>query len=63
MNEQSTSAWQSLLANLGPTEHAVQIYQDDNFFSQAVSHFTIHGLMLRTPLLILKSPFPDLVPQ
>src|SRR5688572_25502310 len=42
MNAQSTSAWQSLLANLGPREHAVQIYQDDNFFGNAVSHFTMH---------------------
>ena len=53
MSEQSTSAWQSLLANLGPTEHAVQIYQDDNFFSHAVSHFTIHGLLKNESIIIV----------
>ena len=53
MNEQNTSVWQSLLADLGPTEHAVQIYQDDEFFGNAVSHFTIHGLLKNESIIIV----------
>lgn len=53
MDEQAVSAWRPLLANLGPTEHAVQIYQDDVFFGDAVSHFTAHGLWKNESIIIV----------
>lgn len=53
MKESTPSAWHSLLADLGPTEHAVQLYQDDDFFGHAVSHFTAHGLLKNEAIIIV----------
>jgi hypothetical protein len=39
-----SSPWQTLLASLGPDGHVVQLYQDDGFFGDAVSHFVASGL-------------------
>lgn len=47
------TGWQSLLADLGPTDHAVQIYRDDNFFGNAVYHFTAHGLLKNESIIIV----------
>jgi hypothetical protein len=39
-----SSPWQTLLASPGPGGHVVQLYQDDGFFGDAVSHFAASGL-------------------
>jgi hypothetical protein len=39
-----SSPWQTLLASPGPDGHVVQLYQDDGFFGDAVSHFAASGL-------------------
>ena len=36
--------WEQLLADIAPTDHIVQLYQDDEFLSHAVSCFTGAGL-------------------
>jgi hypothetical protein len=37
--------WKALLANPGPDGHIVQLYQDANFYGEAISHFTAEGLV------------------
>ncbi len=48
MTPSATSAkrasWKELLANPGDHEHVVQIYQDESFFGEAVSHFAAEGV-------------------
>jgi hypothetical protein len=37
--------WKALLANPGPNGHIVQLYQDANFYGEAISHFAAEGLV------------------
>lgn len=53
MSFQTSSSWKSLLANLGPNGHAVQLYQTEEFFGDAVSHFAAEGLVKRESLIIV----------
>jgi len=39
-----SAPWQTLLAHPGPDGHLVQLYQDEDFFGEAVSHFAASGL-------------------
>jgi len=39
-----TSSWRKLLADPGENGHIVQLYQDDDFYGEAISHFTAEGL-------------------
>jgi|GEM_PF-458676 len=39
-----SSPWKRLLAQPGPDDHVVQLYQDEGFFGDAVSHFAASGL-------------------
>jgi hypothetical protein len=38
------SSWKELLANPGPNGHIVQLYQDADFYGEAISHFAAEGL-------------------
>jgi hypothetical protein len=38
------TSWRSLLANPGEDGHIVQLYQDDDFYGEAISHFAAEGL-------------------
>ena len=44
MNESGTTSWRKLLAEPGENGHIVQLYQDDEFYGEAISHFTAEGL-------------------
>ena len=35
--------WKALLANPGPDGHIVQLYQDADFYGEAISHFAAEG--------------------
>ena len=39
-----TAAWRKLLAEPGENGHIVQLYQDDDFYGEAISHFAAEGL-------------------
>jgi hypothetical protein len=44
MNASSATSWRKLLAEPGENGHIVQLYQDDEFYGEAISHFTAEGL-------------------
>ncbi|MEA3195425.1 MAG: hypothetical protein QOD26_3758 [Betaproteobacteria bacterium] len=43
MNASATS-WRGLLADPGENGHIVQLYQDDEFYGEAICHFTAEGI-------------------
>lgn len=45
MVSEKRSCWKELLANPGPNRHIVQLYQDPNFYAEAISHFAAEGLV------------------
>jgi hypothetical protein len=53
MTDQTLSPWKTLLADPGPEGHVVQLYQDDGFFGEAVSHFAAEGLLKEESIIIV----------
>lgn len=53
MNLQTSAPWKALLADPGPNGHVVQLYQDDEFFGEAVSHFAAEGLVKGESIIIV----------
>lgn len=47
------SSWKELLANPGPNGHIVQLYQDADFYGEAISHFTAEGLARGESIIIV----------
>jgi DcmR-like sensory protein len=47
------SSWKELLANPGPIGHIVQLYQDADFYGEAVSHFAAEGLVRGESVIIV----------
>lgn len=45
MKSGAASSWRKLLAEPGDNGHIVQLYQDDDFYGEAVSHFAAEGLV------------------
>jgi len=39
-----TTSWRKLLSEPGENGHIVQLYQDDDFYGEAISHFAAEGL-------------------
>jgi DcmR-like sensory protein len=50
--------WKDLLANPGPDGHIVQLYQDEDFYGEAISHFAAEGL-IRGESIILVATSPN----
>ena len=50
--------WKRLLANPGPDGHIVQLYQDGDFYGEAISHFAAEGLV-RGESIILVATHPN----
>jgi hypothetical protein len=48
-----TSSWRKLLAEPGENGHIVQLYQDDDFYSEAISHFTAEGLVRGESIILV----------
>ena len=40
----ASTSWRTLLAEPGENGHIVQLYQDDDFYAEAISHFAAEGL-------------------
>ncbi len=56
------SPWQTLLAHPGPDGHLVQLYQDEGFFGEAVSHFAAQGVAQGDAvILVATQPHWDLL--
>jgi len=53
MAAQTSLPWKELLANPGLRGHIVQLYQDDEFLGEAVSHFAAEGLVRRESIIIV----------
>ncbi len=53
MTAEASSLWKDLLANPGPDGHIVQLYQDEEFFGEAVSHFAAEGLAKGEAIIIV----------
>jgi hypothetical protein len=47
------SSWRQLLANPGPSGHIVQLYQDADFYGEAISHFAAEGLARGESVIIV----------
>ena len=52
MSAKSTS-WKGLLANPGPNGHIVQLYQDADFYGEAISHFAAEGFVRGESVIIV----------
>lgn len=45
--------WKRLLAEPGPDGHIVQLYQDSDFYSEAISHFAAEGLVRGESIILV----------
>lgn len=53
MSLSPSEPWRDLLANPDPNGHIVQLYQDDAFFGEAITHFTAAGLSKGESVIIV----------
>jgi hypothetical protein len=53
MRANAASAWRELLANPGPDGHIVQLYQDPDFYAEAISHFAAEGLVRNESIIFV----------
>jgi hypothetical protein len=44
MASNQVTSWRELLADPGETGHIVQLYQDEDFYGEAISHFAAEGI-------------------
>jgi hypothetical protein len=58
MHASPAGSWRKLLADPGEDGHIVQLYQDDDFYGEAISHFTAEGLV-RGESIILVATKPN----
>jgi len=58
MSSAAASSWRKLLAEPGEDGHIVQLYQDDDFYGEAVTHFAAEGLA-RGESIILVATAPN----
>ena len=54
----TASSWRKLLADPGEDGHIVQLYQDDDFYGEAITHFAAEGLV-RGESIILVATQPN----
>jgi MEDS: MEthanogen/methylotroph, DcmR Sensory domain len=58
MSATAATSWRKLLAEPGEDGHIVQLYEDDDFYGEAISHFTAEGLV-RGESVILVATKPN----
>ena len=46
-------SWRELLANPGPSGHIVQLYQEADFYGEAISHFAAEGFLRGESIIIV----------
>jgi prepilin-type processing-associated H-X9-DG protein len=47
------TSWRKLLADPGEDGHIVQLYQDDDFYGEAISHFAAEGLVRGESIILV----------
>jgi hypothetical protein len=50
---QPATSWRQLLAEPGEDGHIVQLYQDENFYGEAISHFAAEGLVRGESIILV----------
>jgi len=45
--------WRELLANPGPDGHIVQLYQDPDFYGEAIAHFSAEGIVRGESIILV----------
>src|SRR4051812_732324 len=58
MQASSSTSWRKLLADPGENGHIVQLYQDGDFYGEAISHFAAEGIA-RGESIILVATQPN----
>src|SRR5688500_9382676 len=53
MNSATEAPWKRLLAEPGENGHIVQLYQDADFYGEAIAHFTIEGLVRGESIILV----------
>lgn len=53
MHPKASSSWRDLLADPGPDGHIVQLYQNAEFYSEAISHFAAEGSVRGESIIIV----------
>ena len=48
-----STSWRKLLADPGEDGHIVQLYQDDDFYGEAISHFAAEGLVRGESIILV----------
>ncbi|HUQ76602.1 MAG TPA: MEDS domain-containing protein [Burkholderiales bacterium] len=56
MTASHATSWRKLLAEPGEEGHIVQLYQDDDFYGEAISHFTAEGLVRGESIILVATP-------
>lgn len=49
----AANSWRELLAEPGEDGHIVQLYQDDDFYGEAISHFAAEGLVRGESIILV----------
>lgn len=49
----TTAPWKRLLAEPGENGHIVQLYQDDEFYGEAIAHFAAEGLVRGESIILV----------
>jgi hypothetical protein len=53
MMEKVSTSWRELLAEPGGDGHVVQLYQDEDFYAEAISHFAAEGIVRGESIILL----------
>ena len=53
MTANPVASWRTLLADPGENGHIVQLYQDDDFYGEAISHFAAEGLVRGESIILV----------
>jgi hypothetical protein len=53
MSAGQATSWRKLLAAPGDNGHIVQLYQDDDFYGEAISHFAAEGLVRNESVILV----------
>ena len=57
MSPPTAAPWRELLANPGEDGHIVQLYQDPDFYGEAISHFAAEGLVRGESIILVATAF------
>src|SRR5688500_16755486 len=52
-NPVPATSWRKLLADPGDDGHIVQLYQDDDFYGEAISHFAAGGIVRGESIILV----------